>query len=293
MMKPAFSTVACPDWTLFRVAERAQAAGFEAVELRTFGDDSRLFACDPAMTGPGKVRRIFVERGVEVLSLATGIGFDEPISPPVVGYAISDTERTVRAAQRAIDLAIAIECPFVRVFGFETHARESRAVVIARIVRRLKSVADHAHNTGIRIVIENGGGFCRASEVRELIDRCGDGLVGACYNVAVGHSAGDSVDEAIDALGDRLWVGRIKDLKGDRPCLPGDGDVPCEDFVRLLAGRGFDGPVVFEWDRAWLPEIEPADAVLPAVCERIWSWLGGRAAAARGASARLSSAGRA
>ncbi len=285
MMKPAFSTVACPEWTLAQVAERAQSLGFEAVELRTFGDQSAMFACDPALTSGEKVRRIVGERGVEILSLATSTGFEEPVRPPVIGYAISDTERTVRAAQRAIDLAVAIECPYVRVFGFDVPAREGRASAMGRMVKRLTMVADHAHNMGIRIVIENGGAFGRATEVMQLVKACQSPLIGVCYNLATGFAAGDSPQEAIQTIGDRLWVGRIKDLKDRRPCELGMGDVPCEVFVRALMAREFEGPLVYEWDRAWIPELAPAEQVLGGAAAKIWSWLGSKTGAQSAAKA--------
>ena len=66
MLTPAFSTVACHEWTLDRVALAAQRLGFASVELRTFGVDSRSFACDPALTDAAKVRRLFAEVGVSI-----------------------------------------------------------------------------------------------------------------------------------------------------------------------------------------------------------------------------------
>ena len=189
MIKPAFSTVACPDWTHEQVADNARRLGFDAVELRTFGANSSRIACDPAMTSDEKVRDIFRSRGVSILSLATSIAFDEAISPPLVGRIFGDTERSVRAAKRSIDLAVGIECPVVRVFGFEIPARERRASAIARIVGRLGDALDHARNTGVKIVIENGGSFSRASELAELLDQVRQPLLGVCYSYAVGAAA--------------------------------------------------------------------------------------------------------
>jgi sugar phosphate isomerase/epimerase len=275
MMKPAFSTVACPEWTLSQVAERALANGFEAVELRTFGDNSTQFACDPALTSGDKVRAIFGDRGVEVLSLASGVRFDQMIFPPVLGYAISDTERSVREGRRAVDLAVAIECPYVRVFGFDFASREKRARAITRIAGRLAKVVDHAEKTGVKVVVENGGAFRSAADLKELLAVSESRLLGVCYNLAVGVAAGDTAESAIAALNDRLMVARIKDLKDGRPCELGAGEVGCEAFVRALAAAGFDGPLVYEWDRAWMPELAPAEQVLGPAAARIWSWLGG------------------
>lgn len=291
MMKPAFSTVACPEWTLSQVAERAQACGFEAVELRTFGDGSTDFACDPALTDGAKVRRVFSGRGIEILSLATSVRFDEPVFPPVIGHAISDTEKSVRAGKRAIDVAVAIECPFVRVFGFEYPAREKRAAALARIADRLGKVIDHADKSGVRVVVENGGSFSSAAEVMELIRAVDGPLVGVCYNLAAARLAASvkgeawRVEDDVAQLGDKLLVARIKDLKDGMPCELGRGDVPCERLVRALHAADFDGPVVYEWDRAWRPELAPAEQVLAGAAGTIWSWLGGRVPAAAAGAA--------
>src|SRR3981081_682694 len=101
MLKPAFSTVACPGWTLERVAREGASFGFEAVELRSFGENPTLLSCDPALTAEDKTRAMFTDAGAEILSLGTSIRFDEPIRPPVLGLVISDTERSVRQAKRA------------------------------------------------------------------------------------------------------------------------------------------------------------------------------------------------
>jgi sugar phosphate isomerase/epimerase len=274
MVKIAFSTVACPEWTLERVAAAAVEFGFESIELRTFGDASRLFACDPALTHAGKVRQLFFGRGIEICSLATSARFDEPVSPPVVGVLIGDTEREVRAARRAVDLAVALEAPYVRVFGFQAPRREKLAATEARIAKRLAMVVDHAHNTGVGVVLENGGSFPTAAHLVRLMDRLKGPLLGACYGLAPAWAAREDPARGIDTLGDRLWVARIKDLRDGRPCPLGQGELPCRSFVHALTARRFAGPLVYEWDRAWIPGLAPADAVLPDVARTLWGWIG-------------------
>src|SRR4051812_7926839 len=105
-MKPAFSTVACPEWAFERVAEHAAKWGFLGCELRTFGYGSTQFACDPALSSPAKVRLTLERAGVEIVSLATSIRYDDRVTPPVLGMVFSDTERTVRESKGAIDLAV-------------------------------------------------------------------------------------------------------------------------------------------------------------------------------------------
>ena len=273
MIKPAFSTVACPDSTLGEVVQRARGAGFEAVELRTFGDASRRFACDPALTDESKVREMFASRGIEILSLATSLRFDTRVSPPVLGLYLSDADRAVREGKRAVDLAVGLECPFVRVFAFEVPRREKRVRALARIISRLRDVLDHANNTGVRIILENGGSFPRASDIGQIIRECNHPLIGASYSLAAAVADGEDAGTAISVLGDRLWAARIKDLRDGIPCRLGEGDLPCRRFVGALAAAGFDGPLIFEWDRAWLPSLPPADQVLPAAARTLFDWI--------------------
>jgi sugar phosphate isomerase/epimerase len=292
MIKPCFSSVACPEWTLDEVAASAARYGFEGIELRTFGDRSARLACDPALTSDEKARRMFHAVGVEILSLGTSVSFDEPVRPPIIGMALSDTERTVRAAKRAIDAAVALECPFVRVFGFQIPARESRASTTARIASRLRLVADHAAKTGVRIVIENGGDFSRAAELAELVAAVDNTLVGACYSLAAGVHAGDHARDAISVLGTRLWLARVKDIDTHgHPVQLGAGTLDCRSFVTALASSGFDGPLVFEWDRLWVPSLAPAAEVLPVAAKSLFHWIAEGAGPSHAGGARAATTG--
>ncbi len=280
-LTPAFSTVACPEWTLAAVFERAAQAGFAGVELRTFGDASRAFACEPAHTAPEKIRAWSGTAGVRVVSLATSCRFDEPVFPPVIGNAIADIDRCVRQAQRAVTLAATIECPLVRVFGFELPSAERLAPGEARVIERLQKVCDHAHRTGVSLMLENGGTWTTAGAVASLVHRTGGPLIGGCLNVALAHAAGEDPAGGIAALGPGLMALRVKDLRDGRPVALGSGTVPVERALDAARRAGFAGPAIFEWDRAWMPDLAPADRVLPAAAR----WLHARCAAPQPAHA--------
>ncbi len=274
MFRAAFSTVACPEWTLERVARAGAEYGYEGVELRTFGYGSTRLACDPALTAAAKVRSLFADMGVQIACLATGARFDEPIRPRVMGRVFGDTEASVRQAKAAIDLAAQIECPLVRVFGFEFPSNEKRKNALPRIEERLRLVADAARNTGVKVVLENGGSFPRAADLLELIDRVASPLLGAAYAAPVAWAAEEDPAEGARLLGDRLWTAKIKDYAGSVPCPLGHGEVPCAPFVTALASMAFDGWLVYEWDRLWLPDLAPPEAVLPGAVKRIYEWAG-------------------
>lgn len=274
MLAPAFSTVACPEWTLDQVFAAAARLGWLGVELRTFGQGTRGFASDPALTAPEKIRAWADRLGVPVAMLATSCRFDEPINPPVLGLVIGDPDRPVREAKAAVDLAATIECPLVRVFGFDVPGGERRQTAHARIIDRLIKTADGAHRSGVRIALENGGSFARAADLLPIIDAVNSPLLGVSYNLAVGHAAGDDPARAVALLGPRLLAARVKDLTPEgRPCPLGHGVVPVKPLLQALTGAGFAGPVVYEWDRAWLLDLAPAEPALLTAATTLFAWM--------------------
>jgi len=290
-MKPAFSTVACPTWTLPRVAEAARSNGSIGIELRSHGSGSTELACDPALTSAEKVRVLFDKAGVAPFCLATSIRFDAPIDPPVLGRVFGDTEASVRAGKSAVDLARELEIPFVRVFGFESHGSERRAEFLGRVAERLGKVIDHCRNTGVRVLIENGGSFPTATDLAELIDRARSPLLMAAYVPAVAALAGESVVSGVNVLGDRLASVKLRDLKKGHPCAIGAGDLHAGEAIDVLRADGYDGWIVAELDHAWLPgptpprgaKAQPSPDVEVALAESV-RFIYERAGAAREAS---------
>lgn len=285
MATVAFSTVACADRTLGGVADLAGRQRWPGVELRTFGDDSRTSACDPALTGHEKVRAILRRAGLEPVSLATGIGFGEAVSPPVIGHVISDTERAVRAAQRAVDLAALLGCPLVRVFGFELPAYERRVSGVRRIVDRLRKVVDHADRSGVALALENGGALDTPERLMEVVGAVASPLLGVSYNVAASWSAGQDPGQALRVIGAALRILRVKDLRGGVPVRLGAGEVPWAMAIGRALSAGFAGPVVYEYDRAWLPGLEEPEGVLAEAIERLFAAVGAARADSAGRSA--------
>ncbi len=271
-MRIAFSTVACPELPIDETLTKASQWGYDAVEFRTFGASSTQFANDPALSSPAKLRRLMLDAGVEIACLATGIGFDAPIRPMIAGRFIGDQEKAVRQAKWAVDLATQIESPMVRVFGFQIPDGESRKHAIRRIAERLCMVVDHCRNTGVRLVIENGGSFSTASQLHELIDAVDHPLLGVSYCMAVAHTAGENPEAGVNVLGDKLWLARIRDVKDARMCRVGEGELPCQSFIATLEQAGFQGPVIVDWDRAWIEGLEKAEKILPGLPEQIRSW---------------------
>lgn len=282
-MHVAFSTLACPEWSLDRIARTAGALAYDAVELRTFGFGASSIVSDPALTDPRKIRATFAEHGVRPGAIATSLRFDRTIFPPIIGRAITDQEREVRTTKRLIDLASAMECPALRVFAFEMRGRESRAACLRRIAWRLGMATDAARHSGVRIVLENGGSFSTAADLAEILAMIPSPALGACYNVAAARHAGEDPVAGLALIADRTPIVRLKGHRAGAPCLLADGDDPNEQVVRAMVEQRSAATIVYEFDRAWhepaardrLPD--PHDALRHAI-ETIYSWMASPAA---------------
>lgn len=272
-MKPAFSTVACPEWTLDQVAHHAEAWGFLGVELRSFGNGTSTLACDPALTSPAKTRAMFRRAGVTICGLATGVRFDDPITPPVLGQLL-DHEQSVREGKSAIDLAVQLECPLVRVFAFELNGHERRGSGVARIVERLGKVADHCRNSGVRLVLENGGSFATSADLAEIIDKVNSPLLGAAYSPGVAALANEEPGAGVNVLGDRLMVAKFKDFRGGEPCALGDGTLRAREAAVALVKAGFTGWGVYEYDRLWFKQAGDIEEVMTRSARSLFEWSG-------------------
>ncbi len=280
-MQIAFSTLACPDWTLNRIARIAGELAYDGVELRTFGFGPPApgadLVFDAALSDPVKVRGILAEHGVAASCLATGLKFDRIVFPPVIGRAITDQERETRSAKRLIELASAMGCPAMRVFAFESHGRETRKSAVRRIVWRLSMAVDAARHTGVRVALENGGSFARASDLLEILDQIPSPALGASYSVAAAKHAGEDPVAGLDLLGERASVVRVKGHKAGRPCLLADGEDPNAEVVRALSARRSTATLVYEYDRLWHDERTRASTPEPEVAlrhaiEAIYAW---------------------
>ncbi len=272
MPRIAFSTVTCPQWTLEQVAEAAARHEYDGVELRTFGTGSASFVCDPALTASVKTRRLFREAGVKIASLATSVCFDKVIRPRVIGRVIGDPEASIRQANLAIGLASQLECPFVRVFGFEVPSNEKKSATMKLIVERLKGVADHAHRTGVRIALENGGSFCSADDLNEILDRVRSPLIGVSWCMKSGLSVGEP--GLPSSIAPRTFVLRLRDVDAGGGLGGCAGNCQCKDAVQSLMRDGPDHAwVVYEWCNAWTGGSEtPVDDVLSKAADQLFAW---------------------
>ncbi len=255
----AFSTLGCPGWEWTKILQFAQANGFAAIELRGIMGNMDL----PARSefSPVKIaetKRQVAEHGLKISDL--GSSSEMHTADP------AERAKQLADARRFIDLASALEVPYVRVFG--NQIRGPREEVIARVVDGLHQLGEYAGPRGVTVILESHGDFVDSPTLKEVLTRANSKNVAllwdAHHTFVDGH---ETPEQTVAALGPWIRHTHLKDSvpdgKGRKYVLTGTGDVPVERQVMALRAMGYKGYYCFEWEKVWHPEIQEPEVSFP------------------------------
>ena len=286
MIKTAFSTLSCPDWSWDDVLTHGPQYGFDGVELRSVARETDLLALPEFQPQalPAR-RRELADAGFRVCGLGSSVRFDYP-------------DAKQRAEQHEIgkaylDLAGELGASFVRVFGDalpdETDAA-GRETVIGNIAEGLQKLGEYAERAGLQVLIETHGDFSDSAVAQQTLRIVESPAVGVLWDT---HHPWRFCGEDLSTTFERLrpWVRHThwKDsvsrrsreveaqveraadeahrlMSGHRHAdyvLFAGGEFPVIECLQLLQGGGYDGWFSLEWEKMWHPEIEDPEVALP------------------------------
>ncbi|MDP9339906.1 MAG: sugar phosphate isomerase/epimerase [Acidobacteriota bacterium] len=258
----AFSTLGCPRWTWLQILDFAAQHGFSAVELRGMLGELNLparpeFAADKIL----QAKRDVASRGLKIACVSSSAAMHE-----------EDAQKRAQQladARSFIDLAAALEAPYVRVFGNDI--KGPREAVIARVAAGLRELGEYARPRNVTVIIESHGDFTDSPTLKDILTRADSDHVALLWDAH--HTFVSSHEEpefTVSQLG--KWIRHthlkdsVPDVKADgkdrRYVLTGKGDVPVERQIRALVAMGYQGRYCFEWEKVWHPELaEPEVAI--------------------------------
>lgn len=285
----AFSTLACPEWTVGRVLERCSEYGYDGVEVRQIaGETDLLQVAELAPSRHAELRRRLSELSVVLCGLSSSVRFD--YSEQTV------REEQLRIGKAYVELAAALGARFVRVFGDVLPAEPpAQEATLDQIADGLNRLGEFAATHQVDVLIETHGDFANTAIVRRLVPRINSPAVGILWDT---HHPwkffGESLAETWSVL--RPWVrhthwkdsvtrpadvqSSVEDagahsaesaaalalMSGHRDAdyvLFCGGEFPADECARLLKQSGYDGWLSLEWEKMWHPQIEPAEIALP------------------------------
>ena len=262
-MKLAFSTLGCHEWDIDQIIDAARSNGYDGVELRHYKGSLDL----PKVLGgfPGGVnefRRRFARAGIEICCLDSSV-------------VLSDEEPSISDGERMIELAMGLGAPYIRVFGGDVPAGESREECLKRAAEKLSRLGKKAAQRGKRVILETHDAFSVGSDVADLLDAAGDDGTGALWDLHHPVKQGESPEATAGLIGGRTYHAHVKDSGADGSyTLLGEGDVPLEELVGELHAAGYRGYLSLEWEKAWHPELAGPEVVFPQAAKYLSELLG-------------------
>lgn len=256
----AFSTLACPGWSIPTVIKEAVEFGYEAIEWRG-GPEGHI---QPTMSSSEKttLQKMSRDAGLTALAVTAYTSF--------VSSLAVERQSHVDELRRYADLAAEIGADYIRAFLGELPAGTGLTPSIYQnILDSLNAASEYATSVGVRIAVEPHDNFTRSAIVSPLFDRDrSHPELRVIWDLGNTFAAGEEPDQGFALLGDRLAYVQVKDgiRQGSmwQLCALGQGNVPLAQAFTLLLENGYEGAFSVEWEYAWHPELDSPEVALPA-----------------------------
>ena len=173
-------------------------------------------------------------------------------------------------ARRFIDLASALEAPYVRVFGGKAESDKSPMPsdeTKARVAAGLRELGTYAGPLKVTVIIESHDHFTSSATLKDVLRAAGSENVGLLWDAH--HTFATSNEDpkyTVHELGTWIRHTHIKDSIGsgeDRKyVLTGRGNVPIARQIEALRSIQYKGFYCFEWEKLWHPDIDDPEIAI-------------------------------
>jgi sugar phosphate isomerase/epimerase len=251
-VKLAFSNLAAPDWSFERTLAAVHEYGYDGLELRLL-DGEPIDATSVKLNMRRSVGKALKDAAVPLASFDTSVVLAEPF----------ETELNA-----ALELGHFWGAPVVRVFGGALDPTVSRGRALDDVARRLEPTLQRAEQLGVAVALETHDSFSSAALVAELIALVGNPWLVALWDLHHTYRVGESPQEVVDLLGDRIVQVHIKDARHGSGgqyelVLLGEGDVPVAESLAVLQAASWDGWISVEWEKRWYTDLPEPEIALP------------------------------
>lgn len=258
----AFSTIACPDWTLKQAIDFAALHDYQGLEIR--GIKRQMNLPDAVeFNSPDNMESTMAtmkEKGLKFVNLGASAAFHMPEGP------VRDDH--MKEAKSFIDLAQQINCPFVRVFPNEFPKDQDRNKTIEYVANGLRTLGEYAKERNVTVLMETHGDFSHSDDVLKTMKMADHPNVALVWDISnMWTETKEPPAVVYKKLKKYIRHTHIKDAKflaGDKLqyVFLGQGDVPVFEAINILSKGGYKGYYSFEWEKLWHPEIAEPELAL-------------------------------
>lgn len=259
-MKFAYSTLACPQWTVEEAVAAAIRYGYDAIEWRLA--DGEIIGPETPEPVLHRLRDVPIASGIAIACLDT--------SCRVVQASSQERTETIEVAQRMIDLAAYLNAPFMRVFGGPLPDGMTHAAMNEPTAEVLHSIGTYAAERNVIVTLETHDSWSDSANILALIKTVALPSVKVLWDIHHTYRSGETPTQSVTMLGSVIAYVHVKDGR-PRPdaheawelCLIDEGIVPLQEAYTALKQSGYDGYISLEWEKKWHPEIAEPEVALP------------------------------
>lgn len=270
-MKISFMTLGCPAWDLDTICARGHEYGFEGVDFRGYLDTLDITTRPEFTSGAAATRRQLTDAGLAVSGISSSITLCVP----------EKRAENLDEARRTIGVALALGAPNVRVFGGGDPQAHTQAELAAIGCETMEAILELDGARHLHWLFETHDLWVRAQDCRLLLEKISDPAFGALWDMGHTFRIGrESPIVSLAALGKRVGYAHVKDAVYDptnplamadgwRYVLPGEGKLPLVESLHLLKDSGYDGWLLCEHEKRWLPGLPEPEVIFPAFAKWI------------------------
>ena len=251
-MKISFSTLGCPRWSFREILTTAVDLGYQGIEVRGIGQDISVPSAPD-----------FSDQNLPAtLAELKRLGLTIPCLDSDCCIHLRENEQAVDAEVAAyIRLAAKLSTPYVRIMATAPVPQPMGAVDEGYVRERAIRLGADAKAHGVRLLIETHGVWSDSQKLARLLSLISSDGVGALWDVHHPYRfVGEKPQTTFDNLKPWLCHTHFKDSirtgDGYRYVMPGFGDVPLAETVRVLTAGQYDGYYSLEWVKRWDTTLE-------------------------------------
>lgn len=267
-IKFGFSTLGCPGWSWIKLLDHAAQWGYDSLELR-FINDVRDLTQSPEVS-PSQIKTSLAEarkRNIQISCVDTSVVLTK-----------EDAENLSKGRQ-IIDIAHALESPYVRIFGGNLPKDKSLSDVQKELAARWLSLAEYAAPRGVKVLLESHDYFTASYKIAPLLNLVKHPSIGTIWDVH--HPVrfdNEPVADYWNTLKDSIFHVHVKDSlplpdKKSNHVLCGEGDIPIKAAIDILKKSNWSGTVCVEWEKTWHPSIQEPEIAMPQYLKKLKEYL--------------------
>jgi sugar phosphate isomerase/epimerase len=257
----SFSTLGCPDWSFQQIIDFAVANNYNGIEIRGIKRELDLGKCNEFNSKENILvsKKLLNEKKLNVVCLGSSATLHYKNNP--------ERQKNLDDGKRFIDLANALDCPYVRVFPNNFPKEQEKNETMDLITQGLVILGDYAKGSSVTVLMETHGDLVHADDLSMIMAAAAADHTGLVWDLAnMWNATKEPPADMYAKLKKYIRHTHIKDntiVDGKiNYQLLGRGEVPIFEGIDLLYKDGYKGYYSFEWEKLWHPEIaEPEIAI--------------------------------